>query len=201
MSRFRRIAVCAGIGAIIGGGIASLIVIAMMLPDPRFIADALKVLGTGGAIGGAICGAIIGLFANVKIAVTVGGIAGGIGGCALAMIGTLVYTVTPWPSPRLYPGAQPVVNTGGGSWGISRSQVYTITVSLDTVQYYYHEEMGRYCEEDWQFETPADCDEYLACRQAECEIRRFWMEQFFRVTLCSVSESETVVYHADMWQD
>jgi hypothetical protein len=201
MSRVRRVIIRAAIGAAIGGGIAGLIVFITMASEPRFVGDALKVLGTGGIIGGAICGAVSGLFENARVAVAIGGVAGGVGGCVLAMIGTIWYTFTPWPSPQPYPAVEPVTDIGGGSWGVSRSQIYTVTISLDDMQHYYEAEMERHCVSGWQFETSTDCGEYHTCRQARCEIRRLWMEQYFRVTLYPVSESQIKVYQADMWQD
>jgi hypothetical protein len=201
MSRLRRAISSAAIGTLIGGGIAGLIVVLTMFSESRFLGDALRVLGAGGAIGGAICGAIAGLFDNTKTAVAIGGVMGGAGGCILAVIGAIWYSVIPWPSPQPYPGVEPIVNVGGGSWGVSRGQVYTVTVSLDDMQHYYEEEMERYCVDGWQFEASSDCGEHLVCRRAGCGIRRLWMEQYFRVILYSISESQTKVWQAEMWQD
>jgi hypothetical protein len=198
----RRTAGGAVLGAIAGGGIASLVVILSMLSEPRFIADALVVLGTGGIIGGAVCGAAIGLIGRGGKRLTLGiGLAGGMCGCILAMIATVVYTAVPWPSPQPYPGAEPVVGTGAGSWGVTRGQVYTITVSMNELRGYYEEQMDRHCESKWRFEVPSYSDVYSTCLQATCEVHRPWMGQMFEVMLCPVSDSETVVHHLDMYQD
>ena len=198
----KRVVSRAILGAIAGGGVASLIVILSMLSEPQFIADTLAVLETGGVIGGAACGAAVGLIGkNEKKLVAVAGLAGGICGCILAMSVTVVYIAIPWPSPRPYPGAEAVLETGAGSWGVTRGQVYTVTVSMNTLQGYYEKQMNQYCEGDWKFEVPSFSDTYSTCLRATCEIRRPWMGQMFEVMLCPVSESKTVVHHLDMYQD
>jgi hypothetical protein len=201
MSRSHKVLIWIATGATIGGGTASLIAVAMTLSEPRFIIDAVMVLGIGGAIGGAICGMIVGLVNDTKAGAVIGGMIGGLGGCVLAMAVTFVYVEIPWPSPKPYPGVEMRIEYGGGSWGVSQSQVYTATLPLNDMQHYYDSQMKRYCKDTWQFETRTDYPEYSLCRLAECEIRRLWLEQYFRVSLCSTSETETLVTHIDIWQD
>jgi hypothetical protein len=197
MSRTRKVVRRVAIGAAIGGIIASLMVVIFF--EPRFVVDALQVFGPGGIIGGAICGAIAGMFES-KIGAVIGGVIGGMGGCVLAAIGTIFYAAIPWPSPQLYPGAQPLIEGGAGSWGPSRSQTYTVTLRLDDVQLYYEEQMNRYCEGTWRFEASSDAKRSL-CREASCRVPRPLLEQYFRVRLCPTTERQTVVTHIDAWQD
>ena len=137
---------------------------------------------------------------NKVIAVLIGGF-GGIGCCILAVLGTAWYAETPWPSPQPYPSVDAHAKVEGGSEGPSRIQVYTVTLSLDDMQRYYEKQMSQYCEDNWQFEASPSCDRYFACRSASCQVRRFWMRQHFRVDLYSVSPTQTMVTHADSWQD
>ncbi len=201
MGRLRRVMTWTAFGTAIGGGTASLIAVIMTLPEPRFIIDAVKVLGIGGAVGGMICGLIVGLSNNTKAGVAIGSIIGGLAGCVLAMIGMFVYAEIRWPSPQPYPGVEMHIDAGGGSWGVSEVRTYTTTLSLDDTQHYYDNQMKRYCKDKWQFETLPDYREYSLCRWTECEIRRLWLEQYFRVILCTASETETAVTHIDTWQD
>ena len=198
MNRIHKVMIRAAIGAAIGGSVASFLAI-IVVREPRFFADALQFFGTGGLIGGAILGAMIGAFSENGR--KVGGIIGGVGGCILMMIAACLYASIPWPSPQPYPGVQTSIHWDGGSWGPSRVQTYTVTLSLDDMQQYYEEQMNRYCVSSSQFETLPDHEEYSLCREAGCEIRRLWLEQYFRVHLCSVPETGTVVTQMDMWQD
>jgi hypothetical protein len=160
--------------------------------------DVLEILGTGGAIGGAICGAILGIF-DGKAAMIIGGMIGGIGGCILVMVGG-VFGAVSWPSPQPYPGAQPLIGTGVGSWGTSRSQIYTVTLRLEDVQRYYEGQMNRQCESAWRFRTLSD-PAYSLCLEAHCKIHRPLLEQDFSVRLCRAAEKQTVVAQVDLEQD
>jgi len=184
------------LGAVVGGALVSFLVV--VTSESRFIADALLVLGTGGVIGGALCGAIVSKYGKMGIAI--GGIIGGIGGCSLAAIGTIGYAAIPWPSPQPYSGVTAQVDWGGGSWGPSRIQTYTVAVSLDTIQQYYEGQMNRYCEDTWKFSNFSD-SECPLCREADCKIRRLWLEQYFTVRLHPISEMQTEATHIDSWQD
>ncbi len=197
MGRIRKVMRRAAIGAAIGGGIASLMVVVFF--EPRFVVDALQVLGTGGIVGGAICGTIVGMLES-KVGVVIGGVRGGMGGCVLAAIGMVFYAAIPWPSPQPYPGAQPLIEGGGGSWGPSRSQTYTVTLRLEDVQLYYEEQMSQHCEGAWRFESFSDAKSPL-CREAFCQVPRPLLEQYFRVHLCPTTGAQTVVTHIDTWQD
>jgi hypothetical protein len=197
MMNFHDLTKRAVIGAAIGGSLVCLIVVSMA--EARFLFETLMVLGSGGLIGGALCGIIFGAL-NKRAGVIIGGFVGGIAGCVLATVGTLFYAATPWPSPRPYPGAETHIELGGGSWGPSRVQTYVTTLPLDTVQHHYEDQMNQYCVDDWQFEGLSDT-EYQLCRQADCQIFRLGLEQYFRVHLCSVSETQTMITHIDAWQD
>jgi len=168
--------------------------------EPRFILDALMVVGTGGVIGGAFFGVIFGAFDDKRVGIVIGGIFGGIVGCGLTVVGTMVYTSMPWPSPQPYPGVEVQFDSDAGSWGVSRIQTYTTTMPLDAMQQYYDKQMRRYCEDSWQFETESD-RQYSFCSEANCSIRRFWMEQYFSVHLCTATVTQTVVIQVDSWQD
>lgn len=197
MSKSRKVVSRAAIGAATGGTIVSLFVVVNF--QPRFIADALMVLGTGGLVGGAVCGAFLGMFGE-KFGAAVGGVIGGIAGCVIATLGILLYTGVPWPSPRPYPGVETHIDWGGGSWGPARVQTYTVTLPLDEVQQYYEGQMNRYCENAWAFSVTPDPG-YSFCRRAECKIRRLWLEQYFDVRLCSDTAEQTVVTQVDFWED
>ena len=160
MMKFHDLTNRAVIGAAIGGSLVCLIVVS--ISERRFLSETLIVLGSGGLIGGALCGIIFGAL-NKRAGVIIGGFVGGIAGCALATVGTFFYADTPWPSPRPYPSAETHIEWGGGSWGPSRVQIYTTTLTLDTVQHYYEEQMNRYCIDDWQFESSLDTEDQL-CR-------------------------------------
>ncbi|MFN3821766.1 MAG: hypothetical protein ACK4OO_05480, partial [bacterium] len=136
---------------------------------------------------------------NTRIAAAGFGLVGGLCSCITVAVGVLLYAWTPWPAPRLYPGAEAVTYEGGGSWGIVKTQVYTLTVPLEALQQHYSKEMKRFCTRTGDFErTEVDG---IDCYQAECPIRRPWMEEFFIVSLCPLSDQETVVYHTVMWED
>jgi hypothetical protein len=186
------------IGAVIGCGIISPIV--FLISESKFVIDTLLVLGTGGLIGGALCSVIFGAFGKEK-GVVIGGVFGGLAGCVLASIGTIFYAAVPWPSPQPYPGVQTHLDGGVGSWGPSRIQTYTATLSLDSIQQYYEGQMNQHCIDDWKFETSSDPKSGLSCRQTECRIYRLGLEQYFRVSFCSVSDRQTEVTHIDSWQD
>ena len=197
--RFRRVGIRAAIGGAVGACVVSFI--ALMISEERFIVQTVMYLGTSGVIGGAIGGVTLGALYDAKLIAAVGGIMGGIAGCILLTVGVVVYTVVPWPSPKPYPGAEVETQMGGGSWGASQSQAYTVTLSLDEIQQYYEEQMTRYCQGDWRFRALSECEGYSLCREAECEVRRLWLEQYFKVRLYSVSETDTEVFHVDTWQD
>ena len=184
------------LGAGVGGGLASLLIVLTF--ESRFVVDALLVLGIGAMIGGALCGLIVSKYGTVGI--TIGGIVGGIGGCALAMIGTMIYAGLPWPSPQPYSGASVQMEGGAGSWGPSHVRTYTVAMPLNTIQQYYESQMKRYCENTWTFSTLSDSECY-SCREASCKIRRLGLEQYFRVRLHPISETQTEVIQVDHWQD
>ncbi len=186
------------IGGAIGGSIVTLIV--PLFFEFRFIGSALAVLGTCGAIGGALFGAVLGKFSNT-IGLAFGGIIGGLGGCILAGCGIAIYPNVPWPSPQPYPSVQIQTELGSvGSWGTARSQTYMAAHSIDTVRQYYEDQTQQYCINAWDFHPSPD----TACRgclEAECQIRRLGLEQYFRVRLRPVSENQVEVVHVDIWED
>ena len=185
------------VGAAIGGGLVCLII--ALTVEFRFFFEALMLLGSGGLLGGSLCGIILGTV-NKRAGVVIGGLIGGLGGCAFVGIGTLFYASVPWPSPEPYPGVETHIEFGSGSWGPSRVQTYTSTLSLDAIQHYYEAEMSQHCANDWQFENSSDT-EYQLCREAACSVPRLGLDQYFRVSLCSVSEKQTFITHVDSWQD
>lgn len=184
------------LGACIGGGLVSLIVILTF--ESRFVVDALLVLGIGAMIGGGLCGLMASKYGTAGI--TIGGIIGGVGGCALAMIGTIFYAAIPWPAPQPYSGASVQMDGGAGSWGPSRVKTYTVAMPLNVIQQYYEGQMNRYCVDAWTFSTLSG-SECSSCLEASCEIRRLGLEQYFRVRLHPISEVETEVIQIDHWQD
>jgi hypothetical protein len=165
--------------------------------EPWFGGDDLPLPTIGGAAGGAIFGAMCACFSSSRVAVVLVAIPGAIAGCIVALIAGFLYAGIAWPAPQPYPGAEPVINSRVGSGAVSHAQVYTITVAVDDMQAYYQSEMHHYCVSDWQFDSAPDCTDCLSCRRASCEIRRFWMEQYFCVTLCSLSPSLTKVSQVD----
>jgi hypothetical protein len=194
---FDKLASRALIGAIIGGSVVCLMVV--LFAEARFFLKTLAVLGSGGVIGGALCGLVLGR-ANNWVGVIMGGLIGGIGGCALITVGIFFYTAIPWPSPQPYPGVETHMELGGGSWGPSRVQTYTTTLSFETIEQYYTGQMNQYCTGEWQFENIAKSQDQR-CGQAACSIPRFGLEQYFTVRLCTLSETETLITHIDSWQD
>ncbi len=196
-SRRRRAIIGALIGATFGAAIACLAT--FLISEPRFFVDGLIFLGTGALLGGTILGLVARMVAGKGYAV-LGGIAGGIGGMVLILIASVIYELVPWPSPRPYPGVEPQVETGGGSWGICKTQIYTVTIPLDKMQQYYDAQMKRYCTNTWQFKNWSSL-EYPLCRAGDCEIRRVWAEQYFEIYLCAVSPTQTMVVQMDLWED
>jgi hypothetical protein len=209
MSRIRRAAKCSATGAVVGGIVAGVVMVIVMVdtsvasPSLRRFVEGVTILGAGGAIGGGVCGAGIGLFGDRKAIVVAVGVVGGLGGFCLTTASLLVYASSPWPAPQPYPGAESTASGVGavGSWGLVRSEEYTVSLPMDEVERYYGEEMRRYCTGEWQFQESSECEEHCTCREAECRIRRPWMEQYFRVTLRSISESQTSASQEDLWQD
>lgn len=197
----RQLLTCALIGAISGIIFPSVLTFLTFQDswDPRHLRDALLVFGTSGAIGGSLIGGILGLVSNTRIAAAGFGLVGGLCSCITVAIGVLLYTWTPWPAPRIYPGAEAATYEGGGSWGVVKTQVYTLTVPLEALQQHYFKEMKRFCTKMGDFEQVEENG--MICHRAECQIRRPWMEEFFTVSLCTLSDRETVVYHTVMWED
>jgi len=141
-----------------------------------------------------------------------------VAGCVLLGFVILIYPGVRWPSPRLYPGANAIVSEGAvGSWGLGRTQTYTIDQPADMLQAHYESEMAKYCVEDWRF-APLSSDNYVSgnwwgldelplygekggCREASCPIYRWEMDQDFRVLICEDSEIQSTVVQVDSWQD
>ena len=182
------------------GAVFSLL-IALPFADERFVGQIITNFGLSGLICGATVGIVLGALHDDKLIIALGGMIGGLVGPFLLLIGVWVYSVIPWPSPRPYPGTKMETQWGGGSSIRSRSRTYAVALSLDEIQRYYEKQMKWYCQGDWRFRALPDCEGYSLCREAECEIRRLWQEQYCRVTLYSVSETETSVYHVDFWED
>jgi hypothetical protein len=185
------------IGAALGGGIASGVV--LLSVSPRFWLEGLAILGTGGAVGGACLSALV-RRTNARVGIAAAGAIGGIGGCILAGFLIIAYGGTPWPSPVPYLGVQAQIETGGGSAGIGRTQTYTVNLSLSDTVAYYEGQMRQYCVNDWEFKTKADSI-YDQCRVAQCDIRRWWKGQYFSVYLCAIDKDKTTVRQAVFWED
>ena len=97
---------------------------------------------------------------------------------------------------------------GVGNWGRWRKQAYMVDISIDAIQEYYENHMGRRCREEVGFETSTNCDDtdYDHCRRsAECSIPRPFgeaklHEQFFSVQLYAESEDKTWVIQETWWR-
>jgi hypothetical protein len=185
------------IGAALGGGIVSGYV--FLSAPSRFWASGLAILGIGGAVGGAFLSAIV-RSSSARVGIAIGGVIGGIGGCIFTAFLTMTYAGTPWPSPIPYPGVQTQIETGGGSAGIGRTQTYTVNLPLSDTVAYYEGQMRQYCVNDWEFKTKADSI-YDECRVAQCDIRRWWMGQYFWVYLCAIDSNKTTVRQTVFWED
>ena len=141
-----------------------------------------------------------------------------VAGCILLGFVILIYPGAQWPSPRLYPEANAIVSEGAvGSWGLGRTQTYTINQSADILQAHYELEMAKYCVEDWQFtslpsgdyvggnrwgldELPSFADKG-GCLEASCPIYRWNMDQGFRVLICEESKTRSIIVQVDEWED
>ena len=89
---------------------------------------------------------------------------------------------------------------GAGSWGPSRVKTYAVAMPVNTIQRYYESQMNRYCVDAWKFTTLSE-PECSSCIVASCKIRRLGLEQYFRVRLHPISETQTEVIQVDHWQD
>jgi hypothetical protein len=196
------------VGAAAGGGtvvfLALLWLVISSAPAEYFL---LLLWGAGGLIGGAAFGLVLGKLA-AKPGAVIGGVAGGIvGGVVVGLIVPVVmylYLSIPRPSPKPLPSVDKRAFTSGASWGFDRVQTYTVTLPIDQVQEHYEGQMARYCQEGWQFEIRSDCWEFeegIPCRFARCDIPRPVFDQYFTVTLYSLSETQTRVVHTDSWED
>ncbi len=128
---------------------------------------------------------------------------------------SLSYLRTPYFSPRPCPGSQVASQTvAPGSWGLARIQTYTAEQSITAMQRYYEKQMKQYCEGTWQFEQqikrnnptcPPDGamvgEEEPLCLEAQCEIPRPWLEQYFEITLCQIDATHTQVEQIDRFED
>lgn len=218
VKRYQEVVLFAVIGAVIGGCVASALVIVVMLTESSFWLDTFIALGIGGLIGGAIGGAFIAAIRR-RWLVVIGGSIGGVGGCILLAVGALWYSGFSWPSPHPYPDSFVSTSEGAiGSWGLVRSHRYTADLSLDDLQRYYELEMQRYCVDNWQFERLADPEgfsetnlwksrglpshiENSNCRESQCQVRRWGLAQDFSVLLCEVSNNQTIVIQVETWED
>ena len=119
----------------------------------------------------------------------------------------------PRPSPNPYPGTEIFTQKGAvGSWRLWRSQMYTVTLSIDRMQEYYEGEMSHYCVNTGRFEPLSqesssvlsqwlpDQIENLSCREASCTIPRQETQEF-RVFLCQEQKLQTFVIQDDFWKD
>lgn len=197
--RIRRVVTGAAIGGAVGAVFGLLI--ALGFADDRFARQAMTDFSLIGLIVGVIGGIVLGALHAPNLVIALGGMVGGLMAPFLLLVSVWIYSAIPWPSPRPYPSTAVETDTGGGSWGSSRFRTYTVALSLDDIQQYYEEQMRRYCQGEWQFQARPVFKEYWSCRETECRIRRLWREQYFGVTLCSVSEKETEVYQWDGWED
>ena len=140
-------------------------------------------------------------------------------GCCLLLPGLLLwYPGYRWPAPGVYPQVTASLSEGAiGSWGLARDQTYIVNRSLDDTQQYYEAEMQRYCIDSWHFETLTgshwtssnswglrELPEYVensVCRQAQCKVRRWRLDQEFKVLLCAENKMRTKVVQVDLWED
>ena len=141
-----------------------------------------------------------------------------IASCILFWFTILIYPGIRWPSPHVYPGVRANVSEGAvGSWGLGRTQTYTIDQSGNVLQTHYELEMAKYCVENWRF-TPLPSDDYVegnwwgldelplyakegSCREASCPIYRWGMDQSFMVLICEDSSTRSTVVQVDAWED
>lgn len=107
--------------------------------------------------------------------------------------------LAPFPAP--YPGvtAKEVWREIGHGQYNTHTYEYTADVSLTELKDHYQNEMPHYCANDWQFTpTQRNCQGYVLCLVAECEIPRPLIRepQLFTLYLRSISEMQTnVQYH------
>jgi hypothetical protein len=124
-----------------------------------------------------------------------------------------------WPSPRSYPDIKPMTTEGAvGSWGLTRTQTYTVSQSIEVVQHHYEQEMHDYCIDSWQVASVVSSQRYIGaniwgldslpqliqdstCQEASCSVRRLWLYQGFEVLFCAVTPEQTVVVQKDLWKD
>ena len=198
---FHNLVIRALIGALIGGTIGFALVcliVVVIFFDSRLMTESLLIFGSGGLIGGALYGLFLGIVEEKRAGVVIGGLIGGIIGCAFAGFGLLIYEGTPQPSPQPYPGFKTYTSSSSGSQASSRVQTYTAALSLDTLQQYYEDELDQYCADDWEFQNFSNTEDQ-PCLFADCKIPRLWYKQFFEVNLCSISETQTLIHHTDIW--
>ncbi|MEM7533634.1 MAG: hypothetical protein AAF639_15730 [Chloroflexota bacterium] len=189
---------------LIGGIIGFCFVNILILPiyyEGRFILDALKVLGTAGFVGGAIAGGVFALnTSRSRLIFTVS--LGSLFCCTLTGVGLFAYSILPWPSPKPYLNAQVSTETEPtGSWGMQQTKTYKTNVSIVEIQQHYNDEMRRYCVYSWKYETVNDQDSGDICKKTQCEIRRYKMDQEFRVEMCLGSDKEVKVEQIVLWED
>lgn len=194
-----RIAAATVLGAVVAGGIAAAVVW-VSSESARFALDAARIFAVGGAIGGAVGGALAWWKGRSRLALVAGAL-GAMLMCCLIALAVPIYTQIPWPSPQAFTGAEVTASMGGGSWGMTRIQKYTVQRSIDELRAHYERQMRLYCVGDWRFTPLPDCKGYTACLEAECRIRRPGMEQFFEVTLRATSDDQTECWQKSSWED
>jgi hypothetical protein len=117
----------------------------------------------------------------------------------IGICGWGLYESRYFPSPAPYPGATAEkiwTDRGGGRYTVTFK--YSVSTSLDEVQRYYENEMGRFCAEGWKFaETRYYGPDYIKRRTASCEIPRPFIPdaQSFEVFLLANSDTQTDVLY------
>ncbi len=187
------------IGAAIGGFGVIFTQLTIMGLQGRVDFIPLLILGGFGSITGVTWGIVTKLPSEAGR--IIGAMVSCIPTCLVVVLISTWYAITPWAAPYPYPNTAVEMTGGTGAWGHFRNQKYMVSLSIDEVEQYYREQMGKYCEGEWEFAEPEDCMRYSHCRCAQCEVRRFGLEQQFTVDLYEISEAETQVSQWDAWQD